>query len=211
MFLLLKNLHQNISTIMVSLEAIKTVIEGVKDKTGSFEFDSDFFQTFTIPENKLSVEQQEQENTTVSENIFSANDIIPLTDSLKQILTDSDNYYIFGCNSIFDSILFANMLDYKLFSEHKKKKVTHDFKLELIANVKDITNTHKFQSKSVKLTEYLSDEQYNKEVLLFISHFLKKKIFILNIKSNVYETFGEYENSIVLIKEDTNLNITFNF
>ena len=45
---------------MVSLDAIKQVIEGVKDKTNSFDFASDFFQTFTIPENKLSVDEHEQ-------------------------------------------------------------------------------------------------------------------------------------------------------
>ena len=192
---------------MVSLDAIKQVIEGVKDKTNSFDFASDFFQTFTIPENKLSVDEHEQEKCQEAETIFLINDIIPLTDSIKNILTDSDNYYIFGCSSIYDSILFANMLDYKLFSEDKKKKLTHDFKLELISKVKDITNTNKFQSKSVKITEYLSLGDFNKEVLMFISHFLKRKLILLNIQSNIYEIFGDYGNPIVLIKENNNFMV----
>ena len=66
---------------------------------------------------------------------------------MKEILADSEDYYIYGCRNLFDTIIFGNMLDYKLYSDEKKKKVQHDFKLSLIAKVKEIMTIHDLKLK----------------------------------------------------------------
>ena len=135
-------------------------------------------------------------------SIFSINDIISLPDSIKDIVSDCDNYYLYGCYSYLDSILFSNILDYKLYSEEKKKKVQHDFKQELMENVKDIFSKHKFSIKSSEITNKINSEDIDNSVLQFISHFLKRDILVMNLQQFVYKHYSGYKNAIVLVKEN---------
>lgn len=190
---------------MVSLEAVKNIVNIAKEKAEPFNFDSDFLQTFSIPENKIveNIEPLEQET-----NIFSVNDIIELPANLKEILADSDDYYMFGCRNLFDSILFGNMLDYKLFSDEKKKKMQHDFKMNLISKVKEITTIHNFKVKSVEMTEKINKSEFDNDLMLYLAHFLKRKIVLLSLSSKLYSIYGaDYSNPITLIKENQHFMI----
>lgn len=190
---------------MVSLEAVKNIINIAKEKAEPYNFESNFIQTFSIPENKVIEDTEVQKENT---DIFSVNDIIELPASLKEILADSEDYYMYGCRNLFDTILFGNMLDYKLFSDEKKKKVQHDFKLSLISRVKEITTTYDFKVKSVEMTEKIDEGKFDFDILTYLSHFLKRKLIILNLSSKLYSIFGkDYCNPITIIKENKNLMI----
>ena len=195
---------------MVSLDSVKSIIEGAKGKCSNFSFESTFLQTFKIPENKVLVEQEEVSNTSSDKSIFSINDIISLPDSIKDIVSDCDNYYLYGCYSYLDSILFSNILDYKLYSEEKKKKVQHDFKQELMTCVKEIYGRHKFAIKSSEITDKINSAEVDSSVLQFISHYLKRDIVVLNLLNNVYIEYSGYNNPIVLVKENDNIMCLIN-
>ena len=60
---------------MVSLEAVKNIINIAKEKAEPYNFESNFIQTFSIPENKVIEDTEVQKENT---DIFSVNDIIEL-------------------------------------------------------------------------------------------------------------------------------------
>jgi hypothetical protein len=190
---------------MVSLEAVRNIINISKEKAEPFNFDSDFLQTFSIPKNKMveTIEPLPQKTS-----IFSVNDIIELPANLKEILADSDDYYMYGCRNLFDSLLFGNMLDYKLFSDDKKKKLQHDFKMSLISKVKEIVMIHDLKVKSVEMTEKINKYDCDNHLMMYLSHFLKRTIVVLSLSSKLYSIYGvDYSNPITIIKENQHFMI----
>ena len=153
---------------MVSLESVKNIINIAKEKADPFNFESDFFKLLVFLKIKI-IEDTESKNENT--DIFSVNDIIELPASLKEILADSEDYYIYGCHNLYDSVLFGNMLDYKLFSDEKKKKIQHDFKLSLIAKVKEIMTVHNFKVKSVEMTEKIDQSKFDFDLLSYLHIF----------------------------------------
>ena len=77
----------------------------------------------------------------------------------------------------------------------------------LFAKVKEIMTIHDFKIKSVEMTEKIDQGEFDFDILSYLSHFLKRKIIILDLSSN-FTLFGkEYCNPITVIKENNNLMI----
>jgi hypothetical protein len=144
-----------------------------------------------------------------SKNIlrYAEGEIVELPVSLEKFI-DLNCFFTFGVksdNTFIYSIIYASDPGFRLLDGADIERFFTDFKMNLLDSVSN--TTEKVLSKTKVLKDINNDEFNTKEVILFMSQFLKKNILLLDLNENkltIHKDFNHDISSIVIIYSGKN-------
>ena len=181
-----------------------------------------FLQSYSIPINLVSEIPNSEPETNLSSNVFFkfvSNEILEIPEYFSEFM-DLNKYYIFGCNSILESLVYLLDAHYKLESESNKKSKLEAFYLYILSKLHLCFHTHKkfYLDKKIKkcTIEKLIKQvfQNNSEVdnhikfdiCYAICNIYEVNIVVIDIDKKRYNYYNNsYDNNIILLEYDNKI------
>ena len=182
-----------------------------------------FQQRFEIPENLQTITDVEQplvqEETKSSLFKFISNEILEMPEYFSDFLNLND-YYIYGCNTLLETLIYLIDSDYKLENSSEKKKKLEEFYLDILDKLNIIFHKHKsfYSENKIKRTHSETiikqlysnkneQEMSDKEIVCFIlCNIYEVNINIIDIDKKLYtKVTNNYDKNIVLINYETKI------
>ena len=157
---------------------------------------SDFLQPFSIPPNLMderhNVTEDGSENDTPT-IIYKENEIIEIPSKLNDNL-DLNNYYIFGCFNLLDSILMIIDDTYKLKNKTEKQESILNLVNELRLNLDSLYSCNVkyfelYKAKKNKIDQELKKFVYNLYILQLVCELKDINITVINLDKELYSMF----------------------
>lgn len=171
-----------------------------------------FSQPNVIPVNLMDDRHNLNHSVSIVEKSieYKENEIIEIPATLGDIL-DLNNYYLFCCFNLLDSILMSIDDTHKLKSVNDKKESIQEFVCKLRDTLDNIYKEEpeyydKLKIKKSKLDSELNNGIFNSYLLKLVSFLTNVNIMVLNIEKNIYMNFtckNNEDNYIVLIDIDS--------
>lgn len=168
--------------------------------------DLSFLQPNTIPVNIVNERNcTNSPGQIVNEISYKENDIIEIPSKLNTFL-DLNNYYLFGCLNLVDSILMTIDESYKLFSKTEKEEHIINFISEMRLKLDSLykINSSFYETLKVrknKIDQELNKGVYNLYILQLIADFKNINITVLDLNKDIYITYksNNSNNNVILI------------
>lgn len=175
-----------------------------------------FTQSYTIPEN-ISVNkgnnkpQQIQHKQLIE---FISNEILEIPEYFSEFI-NLNEYYIYGCDTILESLIYILNTDYKLENSSNKKKKLEEFYISVLEKFnlifykyKDFYSKYKIKrSEAEKIIKEIFLNKNNLELnkaLVFcyiICNIYEYNIIIIDVDKKMYKKiYNNYEKNIILIE-----------
>lgn len=181
-----------------------------------------FQQHFKIPENFQTTtdgETQVQEGKEISSFNFIPNEILEIPDYFSDFLNMND-YYIYGCNTLLETLIYLIDPDYKLENSSEKKKKLEEFYLHILDKLNNIFHNHKsfYNDNKIKRThsETIIKKLYSNKnelemsdkviVFYIVCNIYEVNINIIDIDKKLYtKVSNNYDKNIILINYETKM------
>ena len=201
----------NLNIITKSIKFKKHDEYPVINKINSFE------QTYNIPENN-SISNTSSEvklhNPSTHSIEFISNEILEIPKYFDSII-NLNEYYIYGCNTILESLIYIINNDYKLENSSNKKHKLEEFYISILEKFnfiffkyKDFYNKNKIKRKTAEDTIkeiFLNKEDINLDkALLFcyiICNIFEINIYIIDVDKKMYKKiYNNHDKNIILME-----------
>lgn len=183
---------------------------------------TDFQQSFTIPENMISQEvatatkdHQEKSNTHTKYK-FVENELLDMPLNFSEFL-DMNKYYIYGCKNLIESFIYIFDNDYKLEKSSNKKQKLEEFYLKLLGDLHKTFLKYKvfFNEKKIKRTQmeklikdvFIEDSNLDNndkmDMCYFICNMYEINVIYLDITKSLYKNYdSNFDKNIIIIDYD---------
>lgn len=141
-------------------------------------------------------------------NIYKENEILEIPSELNELL-DLNNYYIFGCFNLVDSILMAIDEDYKLQNRSGKEESINKFIKEIREKLDSLysQNSDYFEKNKIRKNKIhleLNQGHYKLYLIRLVCTLKEINITLLNLEKDLYLNFkGNSDRNIILINIDS--------
>jgi len=181
-----------------------------------------FQQRFEIPENlqtTTDVETLVQEGNESSSFKFISNEILEIPEYFSDFL-NMNEYYIYGCNTLLETLIYLIDSDYKLENSSEKKKKLEEFYLHILDKLNIIFHKHKsfYVDNKIKRThsETIIKQLYSNKnelemadkliIFYIVCNIYEVNINIIDIDTKLYtKVANNYDKNIVLINSETKM------
>jgi hypothetical protein len=175
-----------------------------------------FTQSYSIPEN-ISVNKVNNKPQNIQQKQlieFISNEILEIPKYFSEFI-NLNEYYIYGCDTILESLIYILNTDYKLENSSNKKKKLEEFYISVLEKFnfiffkyKDFYNKHKIKrSEAEKIIKEIFLNKNNLELnkaLVFcyiICNIYEYNIIIIDVDKKMYKKiYNNYEKNIILIE-----------
>tara|TARA_E500000178_G_C17021921_1_gene756061 strand:+ start:1115 stop:1948 length:834 start_codon:yes stop_codon:yes gene_type:complete len=195
----------------LTLNQITTTLKTIKNvKKFNLNSSSSFIQPFDIPENIIeSVNDIHIDTATTSSCTSSAyvkNEIMEVPNLFENFL-DLNNYYIYGADDIYESILILNDREYLSNTNSQKQEIRTMFldRLldELNTNYKNFEYKKNYVSKTI-INDNLKSKNPSIDILKYICDANEFNILYINLSRKKYRFFKAFnqddiKNNMVLL------------